>query len=48
MYYKHDRIFKDGDLLVVDVGPDYGNYDVDITISYPVNGKFTPRQREIS
>ena len=47
MYYKHDRILKDGDFLVVDVGPDYGNYDVDITISYPVNRKFTPRQREI-
>lgn len=46
-YYKHDRILQDGDFLVIDVGPDYGYYDIDITISYPVNGKFTPRQREI-
>jgi Xaa-Pro aminopeptidase len=46
-YYKHDRILQDGDFLVIDVGPDLGYYDIDITISYPVNGKFTPRQREI-
>jgi len=46
-YYKYDRILQDGDFLVVDVGPSYGYYVVDITISYPANGKFTPRQREI-
>lgn len=46
-YYKHDRLLQDGDFLVVDAGPDYGYYDVDITISYPANGIFTPRQREI-
>lgn len=46
-YYKHDRLLEDGDFLVVDVGPDLGYYDIDITVSYPVNGKFTPRQKEI-
>jgi len=46
-YYEHDRKLEDGDFLVIDVGPDYGYYDIDITISYPVNGKFTPRQKEI-
>lgn len=46
-YYKHDRLLQDGDFLVVDVGPDYGYYDIDITVSYPVNGKFTPRQKEV-
>jgi Xaa-Pro aminopeptidase len=46
-YYKHDRILQDGDFLVIDVGPDLEYYDIDITISYPVNGKFTPRQKEI-
>lgn len=46
-YYKHDRVLQDGDFLVIDVGPDLSYYDVDITVSYPVNGKFTPRQREI-
>ncbi len=46
-YAKHDRTLRDGDFLVVDAGPDLGYYDVDISISYPANGKFTPRQREI-
>ncbi len=46
-YYKHDRYLQDGDFLVVDAGPDLDNYDVDITVSYPANGRFTPRQREI-
>ena len=46
-YYKHNRRLVDGDFLVVDAGPDVGYYDVDITISYPANGVFTPRQREI-
>ncbi|MFC1783612.1 aminopeptidase P N-terminal domain-containing protein [Planctomycetota bacterium] len=46
-YYKHDRTLQDGDFVVIDVGPDLHYYDVDITVSYPVNGKFTPRQREI-
>jgi len=46
-YYKHDRLLEDGDFLVIDVGPDYQYYDIDITVSYPVNGKFTPRQKEV-
>jgi Xaa-Pro aminopeptidase len=46
-YYKHDRLLRDGDFIVVDIGPDVNYYDTDITISYPVNGKFTPRQKEV-
>jgi Xaa-Pro aminopeptidase len=46
-YYKHDRVLQDGDFLVIDVGPDLNYYDIDITVSYPVNGNFTPRQREV-
>jgi len=46
-YHKFNRLLKDGDFLVVDAGPDVGYYDVDISISYPANGKFTPRQKEI-
>ncbi|MFO7732926.1 MAG: Xaa-Pro peptidase family protein [Candidatus Aminicenantes bacterium] len=46
-YYKHDRILRDGDFVVMDAGPDLHGYDIDITVSFPVNGKFTPRQREI-
>ena len=46
-YYKHDRILADGDFIVVDAGPILDNYVVDISASYPANGKFTPRQREV-
>ena len=46
-YSRHNRRLTDGDFLVVDAGPELEYYDVDITISFPINGKFTPRQREI-
>ena len=38
---------KDGDLVVIDVGGEYGGYASDITRTIPANGKFTARQREI-
>jgi Xaa-Pro aminopeptidase len=46
-YSQHNRVLVDGDFLVFDAGPEYQDYDVDITISFPINGKFSPRQREI-
>ncbi len=46
-YYRHDRILRDGDFIVVDAGPALDSYVVDISASYPANGRFTPRQREI-
>lgn len=46
-YAQHDRLLTDGDFLVVDAGPSWEDYDTDITISFPVNGTFTPRQKEI-
>jgi len=38
---------NDGDLLLMDVGAEYGNYAADMTRTIPVNGKFTPRQRQV-
>ena len=38
---------QDGDVVVIDVGGEYGGYAADITRTFPANGKFTPRQREI-
>lgn len=38
---------KDGDLLLMDVGAEYGNYAADMTRTIPVNGRFSPRQREV-
>jgi Xaa-Pro aminopeptidase len=46
-YFANDRQMKDGELVVVDVGAEYKLYTADITRTYPVNGKFTPRQREL-
>jgi len=46
-YYRHDRVLKDGDFIVVDAGPNLDYYVVDISASYPANGHFTARQREI-
>jgi Xaa-Pro aminopeptidase len=46
-YAQHNRLLADGDFLVLDAGPELNDYDTDITISFPINGKFSPRQREI-
>jgi len=46
-YHKYDRVLNDGDFLILDAGPDYGNYHVDISTSFPASGRFSPRQREL-
>jgi Xaa-Pro aminopeptidase len=38
---------KDGDLVLVDAGCEYGYYASDITRTFPVNGRFNPAQRAI-
>jgi Xaa-Pro aminopeptidase len=42
-----DAQIQDGDVVVIDVGGEYGGYAADITRTLPANGKFTARQREI-
>jgi Xaa-Pro aminopeptidase len=46
-YSALDSQIQDGDLVVLDVGGEYGGYAADLTRTLPANGKFTPRQREI-
>jgi Xaa-Pro aminopeptidase len=46
-YHENKRRIDDGDLLLMDVGAECSHYAADITRTIPVNGKFTPRQREI-
>jgi Xaa-Pro aminopeptidase len=46
-YHKYDRVLKAGDFLILDAAPDYQNYHVDISTSFPASGTFSPRQREL-
>lgn len=46
-YITNDNICHDGDLLLLDIGAEYGCYNGDMTRTIPVNGKFTPRQRDV-
>lgn len=41
------RRLADGDLLLLDVGAEYGFYAADVTRTIPVSGTFSPRQRQI-
>lgn len=38
---------KDGDLLLMDFGADYGNYASDLSRTIPVNGTFSQRQKDV-
>ncbi len=38
---------KSGELLLMDVGAEYGHYSADVTRTFPVSGKFTKEQAEI-
>jgi Xaa-Pro aminopeptidase len=46
-YSDNDSIMEDGSLVLCDVGAQWNYYNGDITRTFPVNGKFTPRQRQI-
>jgi len=46
-YNRNRERLQDGDLLLADVGGESGYYAADITRTFPVNGRFSPRQREI-
>lgn len=46
-YDTNSKQMQEGELVVMDVAGAYGGYTSDITRTLPVNGKFTPRQKEI-
>jgi Xaa-Pro aminopeptidase len=46
-YINNDKHCHDGDLLLMDFGAEYGLYSADLTRTVPVNGRFTPRQKEV-
>jgi Xaa-Pro aminopeptidase len=46
-YDANRRVLQDGDLVVVDIGAEFGYYTADITRTFPANGRFSPRQASL-
>ncbi len=46
-YAANDRLMQAGDVVVIDEAGEWSMYASDITRTMPVDGHFTPRQREI-
>ncbi len=46
-YIFNNEEAKDGELILMDFGANYGGYAADLTRTVPVNGKFTKRQKEV-
>jgi Xaa-Pro aminopeptidase len=46
-YIDNNKMVKDGDLILLDFGAEYGNYNGDLSRTIPVNGKFTHRQKDV-
>lgn len=46
-YVENNKECKDGELILMDFGAEYGNYCADLTRTIPVNGKFNKRQKQI-
>jgi Xaa-Pro aminopeptidase len=48
LHYDENRArLADGDLVVMDLGAEFGYYSADVTRTIPASGRFTPRQRAI-
>lgn len=48
LHYNTNRAeCKDGDMVLMDFGVCFGNYNSDTTRCFPVNGRFTGRQKEV-
>jgi len=46
-YVSNNQECRDGELLLMDFGAEYGGYNADLTRTVPVNGKFSKRQKEV-
>lgn len=46
-YVRNDDVLKEGEIVLVDAGGEYGGYIADITRSWPINGKFSDAQRDL-
>ncbi len=46
-YVTNDDVCKDGEMVLMDFGVCYANYNSDTTRCFPINGKFSERQKEV-
>lgn len=46
-YTVNNQQCKAGDLVLMDVAAEYGNYSADLTRTFPVSGTYTPRQKKV-
>jgi Xaa-Pro aminopeptidase len=46
-YIANDQQCKKGDLILLDCGAEYGNYNADLTRTIPVDGRYTKRQKDV-
>jgi len=46
-YVVNDKPCNDGDVILIDTGASYANYNADMSRTIPVNGKFTKRQKQV-
>lgn len=46
-YVENNKPCNDGDLVLMDFGSEYANYASDLTRTIPVNGRFSPRQKDV-
>lgn len=46
-YIENNMQCKDGDVILMDFGAEYANYASDLTRSFPVNGRYSDRQRAV-
>lgn len=46
-YISNNEEVKDGEMVLMDFGAEYGGYNADLTRTVPVNGKFTKRQKQV-
>ncbi|MBM4112676.1 MAG: M24 family metallopeptidase [Phycisphaerae bacterium] len=46
-YHANDQMLGDGDCIVIDSAARWNGYSADVTRTYPVNGRFSTRQRQV-
>ncbi len=46
-YVENNAICEDGEMVLMDVGAEWANWNADMTRTVPVNGRFTERQRDV-